>query len=82
MKSCIEDEYIKDKPNHNHWADLIENDSNICKEFERIYNIDEIPEADDEYYTPDVLDNTYLNMEVAFPRDGKGLEIDCVVKSL
>ena len=82
MKSCSEDGYIRDKPNPNHWTDFIENDCDFRKEFERIYNKNEIPEADDEYYTPDVLDNTYLNMEVSFPTDGKGPELACVVKLL
>ena len=54
----------------------------FCEEFERIYNNDEIPEADDEDYTPDGLDNTYWNTEVAFPRYGEGPEIARVVKSL
>ena len=58
MKICSKDGYIEDKPNPNHWEDLIENDSNFCEEFERIYNNDVIPEDDDENYTPDVIDNT------------------------
>ena len=82
MKSFSEDGYIGDKPNPDHWADLIENDSDSREEFERIKNNDEIPEANYEYYTPDVLDDTYLNMEVALPRDGKGPELDRVVKRL
>ena len=62
MKTCSEGGYIGDKPNPNHWADLIDNDSDFREEFEHIYNNDKIPEADDEYYTPDVLYDTYLNM--------------------
>ena len=62
IESFCGDGYIWDKPNHDHWEDIIENDSSFCKKIERIYNNDEIPEADDEEYTPDVLDDTYLNM--------------------
>ena len=58
MKICIEDGYIGDKPNPNHWAELIKNDTDFREEFEIIYNNVEIPEADDEEYTPDVLDYT------------------------
>ena len=58
MKSCSEDGYIGDKPNSDHWADLIDNNRKFREEFERIYNNYEIPEADNEEYTPDVLDNT------------------------
>ena len=73
---------ISGKPNPGPWVDLIENDSDFCEEFERIYNNDEIPEADDEDYTPDVIDDTYLNMEVDLRRDGEGLELARVVKRL
>ena len=73
VKICRYDVYIGDKPNPDNWAHLIENSSDFREEFEHIYNNYEIPEADDEEYTPDVLDNTYLNMEVNFPIDGKGL---------
>ena len=67
MKSCSEDGYIWDKPNPDHWADLIENDSNFREKIERIYNNNEIPEADYEDYTPDVLDDTYLIWKWIFP---------------
>ena len=36
IKSYGEDGYIVDKTNPNHWADLVENDRDIRKEFERI----------------------------------------------
>ena len=48
MKSFSRDGYIGDKPNPDHWAELIENDSYFREEFEHIYNNDKIPEADDE----------------------------------
>ena len=82
IKSCSEDGCIRYKPNPGHWADLIEKDSDFRKEFECIYNNDEIPEADYDDYTPDVLDDTYFNMEVALPIDGEGLELARVVKRL
>ena len=37
------------------------------EEFERIYNNDEIPEADDEDYTPDSPEDTQFKMEVVCP---------------
>ena len=82
MKNCSDDGYIRDKPNTDHWADIIDKDSDFCKGFEHIYNNYEIPEVDNEDYTPDFLDNTYLNMEVALPRIGQGLELARVVKRL
>ena len=82
MKSCSEDGNIEEKHNPDNWADLIVNDNNFREEFEHIYNNDEIPEADDEDYTPDILDDTYLNMKVDFPRDGKGPKLAHAVKLL
>ena len=58
IKICSEDGYIGNKPNPEHWEELIENYSDFCKEFEHIYNNYEIHEADDEDCTPDVLDDT------------------------
>ena len=40
----------------------------------------DIPEADD--YTPDVLKDTYVNMEIALPRDGDGPQFGRVTKRL
>ena len=80
FKSCHEDGYIGDKPNPEHWADLLENDEDFRDEFTRIFDNDDIKEADD--ITPEALDDTYLKMEVALPRDGEGPELAHVVKRL
>ena len=82
MKIISEQGYTRDKPNPEHWADLLKNDDNFREEFERIFNNYEIPEADEVEYTPDTLDDTYLNMEVALPQDGEGPELARVVKHL
>ena len=70
--------YVGDKPNPNDWAEYIDNDEDFKEEFLRIYNDNTIPEADD--YSPDVLDDTYLNMDVALPRDDDGPEFARVTK--
>ena len=80
MKSCQENNFIGDKPNPEHWADLLENDEEFREEFERVFNSDDVMEADD--VTPDTLDDTYLNMELALPRDGDGPEFARVTKRL
>ena len=72
--------YDGDKPNPEDWADLLDTDDDFREEFESIYNDDTIPEADD--YTPEVLEDTYLNMEVALPRDGDGPQLARVTKRL
>jgi len=69
----------------------MEFDEDFQEEFSNIVSNDDIKEADGEF-TPEVLDNTYLNMELALPsgdgaqpafarvtkrlRDANGLPID------
>ena len=72
--------YIGNKPNPEDWADMIDNDPDFAEEFQRVFNDDNIPEADD--YTPEVMDDTYLNMELALPRDSDGPEYARVTKRL
>jgi hypothetical protein len=79
LKSPIQG-FKGDKPNPEDWADLIDTDEDFREEFENIYNSDKVKEADD--YTPDVLHDTYLGMELALPRDGEGPEFSRVTKRL
>ena len=77
---CIDRGYAGDKPNPDDWADLLEEDEDFRDEFQKIYNNSDIEEADD--YTPEVLEDTYLNMEIALPRDDEGPEFARVTKRL
>ena len=77
---CINREYVRNKLNSDNWADLLEEDEDFRKEFQNIYNNLDICEADD--YTPEVLEDTYLNMEIVLPRDDKGSEFVKVTKRL
>ena len=72
--------YRGSKPNPEDWSDLIDNDKEFAEEFTNIYNNIDIPEADD--YTPDVLEDTYVNIEIALPRDGDGPQFGRVTKRL
>ena len=72
--------YVGSKPDPDDWAEYMDNDEDFKEEFLRIYNDNTIPEADD--HSPDVLDDTYLNMEVALPRDDDGPEFARVTKRL
>ena len=72
--------YKGDKPNPDDWADLIDNDEDFRDEFNTIYNSDQIHEADS--YTPEVMEDTYVNMALALPRDGEGPEYARVTKRL
>lgn len=48
----------------------MEFDSNFNTKFNKIFNNINISEVDDP--TPEVLEDTYLNMEFAMPRDNEG----------
>ena len=58
-----------DKPDPAMWADLVEHDEDFNEEFFKVYGDDKLQEADD--FSPEIMDNGYLNMELALPRDGE-----------
>jgi len=59
---------------------LIDEDEDFREEFQRIYNDDTAHEADD--YTPEIGDDTYLNMEVLLPSEDDGPTFAKVTKRL
>jgi hypothetical protein len=69
------------KPNPEDWSDYLEYDPDFQEEFDNIVNDPGISEADKDF-TPDVFDNTYLNMELAIPRESNGPEFARVTKCL
>ena len=60
---------------------MLEDDKDFREEFNKIYQDKDIPEADD-VFTPDIIDNTYMNMEVALPRDTEGTDFARITKRL
>ena len=56
-------------------------DPEFQEEFDSIVSDPKLPEADDTF-TPDVCDDTYLNMELAIARDRDGPEFAKVTKRL
>ena len=48
-------------------------------EFKRMFNNADIPEADD--FTPEVLEDTYVYIEIALPRYGESTDFDKVLKT-
>ena len=58
----------------------MEEDPKFSKEFKRVLNNSDVKQA--EKFTPEVLEVTYVNMEIALPRDGKGSEFYKVTKIL
>ena len=74
---------------------MLEEDKDFKEEFTRLFSNSNIPEADkigDEFYneltlpehehTPEALQDTYIHMEVALPRDTDGPEFSRVTKIL
>ena len=53
-------------PNPTDWADFMESETEFEEWLNRLFNLVDIHEAD--YYTPKVLEDTYLNMELAFAK--------------
>ena len=68
------------KPKPEDWADLLEEDPAFAEEFNCCFNSLDIPEQDE--YTPEVLEDTYVDMEIALPRDSDGPEFARVTKRL
>jgi len=57
---------IGDKPSPEDWAEFMEFDEDFQEEFSNIVSNYDINEAYDEF-TPEVFDDTYLNMKLALP---------------
>ena len=60
---------------------MMEDDKDFREEFDRIYQDKDIPELDN-VFTPETMDDTYMNMEVALPRDTEGPDFACFTKRL
>jgi hypothetical protein len=67
------------KPNLEDWSEYLQYDPDFQEEFDNIVNDPGISEADKDF-TPYVFDNTYIDMELAIPRDSDGHEFARVTK--
>ena len=70
-----------DLPDPVKWADMLEDEEDLREEFDRIYQDKEISEVDD-VFTLEIMDDNYMNMEVALPRDTEGPDFARVTKRL
>ena len=70
-----------DLPDPVKWADMLEDDEDFREESNRIYQDKDIPEAGD-VFTPEIIDDTYMNMEVELTQDTEGTGFVRVTKSL
>ena len=71
--------YDGDKPDMEHWAEFSD-DLDFVEEFQRVNNNPDIPEADKA--NPEVLEDTYLNMELALDKGDDGPSFAKVTKRL
>ena len=60
---------------------MLEDEKDFREEFDRIYQDKDIPEADG-VFTPEIMDDTYMNMEVALPRYTEGPDFARVTNPL
>lgn len=84
IKQRLKDDVIPvdgDKTSPEHWADLIDYDQEYIDEFDQVINSKDVPEAD-EMFTSEIVDDTYLKMEIALPRNEPGREFARVTKRL
>ena len=72
--------YVGSKPNPEDWTDMFAEDPDFKEEFDRIFSDPNVPEADD--YTPEVLEDTYVNMEVVLPSGTDSPQLARVTKRL
>ena len=70
-----------DNPNPEYWAEFMDFDEDFQEEFNKIVSDDKIKEAD-ATFTPEVFDDTYLNMELALSREGEDTTLAHVTKRL
>lgn len=63
------------------WGDSNEFDPEFQEEFDKVVPIKMLPEADSEF-TPYIYDDTFLNMELALPRNGGEFEFERVTNRL
>ena len=68
-----------DFPDPVKWVYMLNDDEYFLREFDRIYQDKDIPDADD-VFTPEIMDDTYMNVEVALPRDTEGPDFSRVTK--
>ena len=59
---------------------MLEEDTNFAEEFYRVFDNADILEAD--YFTPKLLEEKYVDMEIALPIDGEGPKFVKVKKPL
>ena len=62
------------------WADMLQEDPKFAKEFKRVFNNYDILESD--YFTPEVLEDTHVDMEITMSRYGECPKFLKVTKGL
>ena len=78
--NLVERYYVDEKTNPEYQSDIMDEDEYFFKQFHRVYNDRIFLEADG--FTPEVLEDKYLNIWVALPHDGDGTEFSKVTQRL
>jgi hypothetical protein len=63
-----------DKPDPAQWADLMDHDEDFREEFFKVYQDDDLPDAEEDEPSPGIADTELLSMELALPRGGQDPE--------
>ena len=66
------------KPSPEYWSDMMDEDEDFHEELQLVYTYRSAPESND--FTPEVIEGTYLNMEMTLTCDGKDPEFSKVKK--
>ena len=56
-------DYGCDKPIPEYSYEMMDEDDEFCDEFQQVYNDSNVPDANE--FTPEMIEDTYLNMEIA-----------------
>ena len=70
-----------DFPDPVKWADMLVGDKDLREELDQIYQYKDMHEAGN-VFTPEIMDDTYVNMEVVLPQDTEGPDFAFVTKRL
>ena len=60
--------YEGSKPSPQDWTDFLEENTNFDEEFKMVFNNADVPKL--YYLIPEVIEDTYVDTEIALPRYG------------
>ena len=70
--------YLNQRPQD--WENMLEEDPNFSEDFKRVFHNDDVLKAN--YFAPQLLEDTYVDIEKALPRDVRRPKFEKVTKRL